>query len=195
MTADAAIAEAQKLAAQLAASGAPVTLQGEPHTAKRIMFYHGATTGHAACSCPVVDEQGHNVNPGRQPLDGRAAGRAEGARKASDTYARRRARKAADELAVIDPQLWDDATRRIVATLATISTPSPIDTALADAFPATTPAPYPNPRPRPDPDPRPRPEPHPRPRPEACGCPPHPIFEHVDACPRRAVHDNGDYRA
>jgi hypothetical protein len=68
MTHDAEVAEAQRLAAHLHAQGGPIELQGAPHSAKRIMFYHGATTGHAACPCPVIDEYGHNVNPGRRPL-------------------------------------------------------------------------------------------------------------------------------
>ena len=194
MSFDKDVAEAQALAAQLHATGAPIALEGAPHSPKRIMFYHGATTGHAACSCPVVDEHGHNVNPGRQPLDGRAVGRAEGSRKSRDTYARRRARRAADELAVIDPRLWDDETRRIVGTLATVSAPSRIDAALDEAFPLTwddLPDGTEDLReafaadlaemeereayralqttPAPYPTPRPRPDPDPRPRPE-----PHP---------------------
>lgn len=68
MTPEHEVAEAQKLAAQLHATGAPVTMQGAPHSPKRIMFYHGATTGHAVCPCPVIDEHGHNVNPGRVKL-------------------------------------------------------------------------------------------------------------------------------
>lgn len=132
MTTDREVAEAQELAAQLHATGAPITLEGAPHSAKRIMFYHGATTGHAACACPLTDEHGHNVNPGRPPLEGRAAGRAEGSRRSSETYARRRARRAADELATIDVRLWDDTTRQIVATLATMTAPSRIDTVLEE---------------------------------------------------------------
>lgn len=50
---------------------------------------------------------------------------------AQRTYDRRRARSAADTLATIPPNRWDDATRQIVATLATISAPSRIDDLLA----------------------------------------------------------------
>lgn len=117
--------------------GLAVELPGEHHSPERIMFVHGAMTGHGVCTCPVVDEHGVNVNPGRAPLDPRALGRAEGARKASETYARRRARKAADELAIIDPSLWDDETRRIVLTLATVAAPSRIDDVLAGELPIT----------------------------------------------------------
>lgn len=130
-------AEAQELGAAYAANGGPVPVAGRPHTAQRIMFVHGAMRGHASCDCPVVDEHGQNVNPGRTPLEGRAAGRAEGSRKASETYARRRARKAADELAVIDATLWDDETRRIVTTLATLCAASRVDDVLADEMPVT----------------------------------------------------------
>lgn len=49
------------------------------------------------------------------------------------TYDRRRARTAAATLATITPSRWDDETRRIVATLATISSPSRIDD-LLEAF-------------------------------------------------------------
>ena len=52
---------------------------------------------------------------------------------AQRTYDRRRARTAADTLAQIPPNRWDDRTRQIVATLATISAPSRIDEAL-EAF-------------------------------------------------------------
>jgi hypothetical protein len=52
---------------------------------------------------------------------------------AQRTYDRRRARSAADTLATIPPNRWDDHTRRVVATLATISAPSRIDDAL-EAF-------------------------------------------------------------
>ncbi len=128
---------AQELGALYAANGGPTDLAGEPHSPERIMFVHGAMTGHAACACAVVDEHGHNVNPGRAPLDARAAGRAEGSRKASETFARRRARKAADELAVIDPSLWDDETRRIVLTLATLAPASRVDDVLAAELPIT----------------------------------------------------------
>lgn len=117
--------------------GLAVDLPGEHHSPERIMFVHGAMTGHGVCTCPVVDEHGHNVNPGRAPLDTRALGRAEGSRKASETFARRRARKCADELAIIDPTLWDDETRRIVTTLATLAAPSRIDDVLADELPVT----------------------------------------------------------
>lgn len=70
-------------------------------------------------------------------MSGREAGRAEGSRKASETYARRRARRAADELAVIHPSLWDDETRRIVTTLATLTAPSRVDDVLAAELPVT----------------------------------------------------------
>jgi hypothetical protein len=53
---------------------------------------------------------------------------------AQHTYDRRRARKAADTLATILPSRWDDETRRIIGTLATISAPSRIDDLLVDAF-------------------------------------------------------------
>lgn len=53
---------------------------------------------------------------------------------AQQTYDRRRARKAADTLAQIMPNRWDDETRRIVATLATVSAPSRIDNVLDEAF-------------------------------------------------------------
>ena len=52
---------------------------------------------------------------------------------AQRTYDRRRARAAADTLALIPPNRWDDHTRQVVATLATISAPSRIDDVL-DAF-------------------------------------------------------------
>lgn len=58
----------------------------------------------------------------------------DGARESAQrTYDRRRARSAADTLATIPPNRWDDETRRIIATLATISSPSRIDDAL-EAF-------------------------------------------------------------
>jgi hypothetical protein len=47
------------------------------------------------------------------------------------TYDRRRARSAAETLAQIPPNRWDDKTRQIVGTLATISAPSRIDDLLA----------------------------------------------------------------
>lgn len=131
------VIDAQVEGASLTDSADPVALAGEPGTAVRIMFVHGLVTGHGVCTCPVLDDHGNNVNPGRAPLDTRALGRAEGARKASETYARRRARKAADELAVIDPSLWDDETRRIVLTLATVAAPSRIDDLLAGELPVT----------------------------------------------------------
>lgn len=111
------------------------------------------------------------------------------------TYDRRRARSAAETLATIPPNRWDDRTRQIVATLATISSPSRIDDLLEafDGEPADTmisidgpydpgpvPANYdmPSPyepimyapageqqRPRPEPYPQPRPRPNPDPRP------------------------------
>lgn len=49
---------------------------------------------------------------------------------AQRTYDRRRARRAADVLANIPPNRWDDRTRQIVLTLATIAAPSRIDDAL-----------------------------------------------------------------
>lgn len=52
---------------------------------------------------------------------------------AQRTYDRRRARSAADTLALIPPNRWDDHTRLVIATLAMISAPSRIDDAL-DAF-------------------------------------------------------------
>lgn len=124
-------------AAYLGSTGVALELPGEHHSPERIMYMHGVMTGHDVCTCPVVDEHGHNVNPGRGPVDGRAIGRAEGSRKASETYARRRARKAADELAVIDPRLWDDETRRIVLTLATLCAPSRVDEVLVEHMPIT----------------------------------------------------------
>lgn len=53
---------------------------------------------------------------------------------AQQTYDRRRARTAADTLALIPPNRWDDTTRRIIATLATISAPSRIDDVLVEVF-------------------------------------------------------------
>lgn len=53
---------------------------------------------------------------------------------AQRTYDRRRARNAAEQLAVIPPNRWDDRTRQIIATLATISAPSRIDDVLDEAF-------------------------------------------------------------
>lgn len=134
-TAEQRVIDAQIKGAAYSSVEGPHELVGEPHSAERIMFLHGAMRGHGVCTCPVVDEHGNNVNPGRAPLDGRLLGRAEGARKSSDTYARRRARKAADELALIDPALWDDKTRQIVATLATMAAPSRIDDVLAEHLP------------------------------------------------------------
>jgi hypothetical protein len=52
---------------------------------------------------------------------------------AQRTYDRRRARSAADTLATIPPNRWDDHTRSVVLTLATIAAPSRIDDAL-EAF-------------------------------------------------------------
>lgn len=51
---------------------------------------------------------------------------------AQRTYDRRRARAAAETLANIPPNRWDDGTRQIVATLATISAPSRIDDLLGE---------------------------------------------------------------
>lgn len=63
----------------------------------------------------------------------------EGAREnAQRTYDRRRARKAADTLATIPPNRWDNRTRQIIATLATVSAPSRIDNALTQAFDGPT---------------------------------------------------------
>jgi hypothetical protein len=67
----------------------------------------------------------------------REQGRAEGSRKAAETFARQRARKCADELALIAPALWDEATRRIVLTLATLAAPSRVDDVLAQHMPLT----------------------------------------------------------
>ncbi len=52
---------------------------------------------------------------------------------AQRTYDRRRARSAAETLANIPPNRWDDTTRQMIATLATIAAPSRIDDAL-EAF-------------------------------------------------------------
>jgi hypothetical protein len=52
---------------------------------------------------------------------------------AQRTYDRRRARSAAETLATIPPNRWDDTTRRIICTLATIAAPSRIDD-LLEAF-------------------------------------------------------------
>lgn len=52
---------------------------------------------------------------------------------AQRTYDRRRARRAAGMLAEIPPNRWDDETKRIIATLATIAAPSRIDD-LLEAF-------------------------------------------------------------
>lgn len=52
---------------------------------------------------------------------------------AQRTYDRRRARRAAGMLAEIPPNRWDDETRRIICTLATIAAPSRIDP-LLEAF-------------------------------------------------------------
>lgn len=65
--------------------------------------------------------------------DAKEAGREQGRESAQRTYDRRRARAAADTLAVIPPNRWDDHTRQVIATLATISSPSRIDD-LLDAF-------------------------------------------------------------
>jgi len=46
---------------------------------------------------------------------------------AQRTYDRRRARSAAETLAQIPPNRWDDTTKRILLTLATMLTPSAID--------------------------------------------------------------------
>ena len=48
----------------------------------------------------------------------------------SATYDRRRARTAAETLAGITPARWDDATKRILLTLAAMLAPSAIDTVL-----------------------------------------------------------------
>ncbi len=53
---------------------------------------------------------------------------------AQRTYDRRRARSAAETLANIPPNRWDDHTRRVILTLATVAAPSRIDNALDDAF-------------------------------------------------------------
>lgn len=129
--------DAQIRGAAYSATEGPHQLVGEPHTPERIMFVHGAMRGHGVCTCPVVDQHGNNVNPGRAPLDGRLLGRSEGSRKSSETYARRRARKAADELALIAPALWDDKTRQIVATLATMAAPSRIGDLLDEHLPVS----------------------------------------------------------
>lgn len=126
-------AEAQELGAQLGARAEPVTLQGEPHSAERIMFTHGVLQGHAACTCPVVDEHGQNVNPGR-PMRERPHLRAARA-IADEGNSRRRARKAADSLALIDPALWDDETKKIITTLATLAAPSRITSVLDAEIP------------------------------------------------------------
>lgn len=62
------------------------------------------------------------------------AGRPDARAAAQDTYTRRRARAAAETLANIGPAGWDEATRRILLTLATIAMPSRIDRVLDDAF-------------------------------------------------------------
>lgn len=123
-------AEMQRRGAAEHAHGGPIQLQGENHSPERIMFFHGATTGHEKCECPVVDEHGYNVNPGRAPLVpvGHRAHLPVAREKAAQTYDRRRARKAADALATIDVALWDDATRKIIGTLATMCAPSRITT-------------------------------------------------------------------
>lgn len=59
------------------------------------------------------------------------AGPAAGRENAQRTYDRRRARSAADTLATIPPNRWDEHTRSVIATLATISAPSRIDELLA----------------------------------------------------------------
>jgi hypothetical protein len=140
-------ADPQALGAAYHAGDGSVMLAGEPHSPERIRFIHGAMTGHAACACPLLDEHGHNVNPGRAPLpeldpielDPIEAGRADGRRKAGETYARRRARAAADELALIAPALWDPETRSIVMTLATLAAPSRIDDVLDEHLLAVVP--------------------------------------------------------
>jgi len=171
---------------------------------------------------------------------------AQARREAQDTYARRRARRAAETLATVDPELWDDHTRTLVRKMGAYHPDRPdaswVDLALDAAFgpegtedirvamaadlrrqglmAAETPE-----------------EldgvlaagerydraaiaeaadrnavlmccegmergeeygvaPHSTECPRGCDCPPHPVFRHVDACPRSATdHDNGDYRA
>ncbi len=53
---------------------------------------------------------------------------------AQRTYDRRRARNFAEGLANIPPNRWDDATRAIIITLATLAIPSRIDGPLVEAF-------------------------------------------------------------
>lgn len=60
---------------------------------------------------------------------------AEARAKAQQTYDRRRARDFAEALSTIPPARWDDATRAIIITLATLAVPSRIDDVLDELIP------------------------------------------------------------
>lgn len=132
---------------------------------------------------------------------------------AQRTYDRRRARNAAEQLAVIPPNRWDDRTRQIIATLATISAPSRIDELLDEAFeppiggaenPHDMPSPYLDAMEVLDPARCASGHLHggasaaaacdSLPRPPECECG---RYQGCDKCGRYRprVHDNGDYRA
>lgn len=81
------------------------------------------------------------------------------------TYDRRRARAAADTLATISPARWDDETRSIIATLATMTAPSRITDLLDRELPWDMPSPH------------------------AVS------VGHFGPCQPGCMHDNGDYRA
>ena len=136
------------------------------------------------------------------PMTEHLAGARESAQR---TYDRRRARTAADTLATIPPNRWDDETRRIIATLATISSPSRIDDALEafDGQPADNLIEIHD-----EYDPGPVPAEYDMPSPYEslppkwsdlyCGqCPGGHNSSYAAAICRQAhrVHDNGDYRA
>src|ERR1051325_9541182 len=68
MTTPSTITEYQAAGAAAHDAGGAITLIGDPGSAERIMFVHGSLRGDTTCGCPVLDEDGNNVNPNRVPL-------------------------------------------------------------------------------------------------------------------------------